>query len=211
MHIDVVDKNGKRFNWQTGQSLIEVLIGLVVGALMVGAVVAIISPVLQIDTQTSRAQIGGALAKELLDSVEVWAESNWHNVDALATTSVNAYYLTTSTAGFSSSTGAQNVIVASATYSRYFYLDDVWRESGAIVNATSALSVPDPSTKLITVVYRWPPSSTASVSAYLTRSRNNFFLQTDWSGGRGSSTRNQFETSSRVTATGTGSIVIQGF
>lgn len=204
------------FRDRRGQSLIEVLIGLVIGAIMVGAVAAIIAPVLRIDTQTSRAQIAAALGKELLDNVQVWSEANWHNIDRLLMGATSTYSFSTTSPAFASSTGAQSVIVGSSTYSRYFYLNNVYRDTVGQISSVGTLL--DPSTRLVTVVYAWQPaSSTGALSKYIVRSKNNFFLQTNWAGGSGvagpvTSTANRFASSSNVNVTtSTGSIILQGF
>lgn len=213
-----------------GQSLIEVLVGIVIGAVMVGAVAAIISPILQIDTQTTRAQVASALGKELMDNVSVWAEANWHNIDTLSTSSLFKYYLSTSTPTFSSSTGIEAVTVGSTTYGRYFFLTDVWRtvdcaaDPSAACIITSASSgigtgiMIDPSMRKVTVVYTWPlASSSNALVGYLARTKNNFYLQTNWAGGGGftGTTTNiidRFSASTNVNVTSsTGSIILNGF
>ncbi len=197
-----------------GQSLIEVLIALLVGAIMIGAGATIIAPVLRSNTQTLRAQVGAGLAKELLENVSVWADSNWSSVLALATTSANQYYLTTSTSPFSHATGTESIQVGTTTYTRYFYLDEVTRDAGDVIVTSGGTN--DPSTKRVTVTYRWPQSTTNTLATYITRSRSNFiFSQTDWFGGPGqdtpaTSTDSRFSTStSMYYTTTTGSIQIQ--
>ena len=196
-----------------GQSLIEVLIALLVGAIMIGAGAAIIAPVLRSNTQTLRAQVGTSLGKELLENVSVWGQGNWNNILALATTSANQYYLTTSTSPFSHATGTESIQVGTTTYTRYFYIDNITRDAGNLIDPSGT---DDPSTKKVTVVYRWPQSATNTLSTYLTRSRTNFiYTQTDWFGGPGqdtptTSTNSMFSTSSQIYyATTTGSIQIQ--
>ncbi len=182
------------------QSLIEVLIAAAIGVVMIGAASALIVPALRTSTQTTRAQIGGALGKELLENVRVWAEGDWHNISSLATTSANHYYVNATGSPVVVSSGDQAVVVSTTTYTRYFYVDDVVRKFDAIVGAGPKGGIPgclypaggelpvcfeDPSTKKITVEYSWPQSSIYSLSVYLTRHRNSVFVQTDWSGGPG--------------------------
>ncbi|MBI3114854.1 MAG: hypothetical protein HYZ07_02745, partial [Candidatus Harrisonbacteria bacterium] len=50
------------------------MIALLVGAIMIGAGATLIAPVLKSNTQTLRAQVGGSLAKELMQNVSVWAD-----------------------------------------------------------------------------------------------------------------------------------------
>src|SRR3989338_6620122 len=117
-----------------GQSLIEVLIALLVGAIMIGAGAAIIAPVLRSNTQTLRAQVGTSLGKELLENVSVWGQGNWNNILALATTSANQYYLPTSPSPFSHATGTESIQVGTTTYTRYFYIDNITRDAGNIID-----------------------------------------------------------------------------
>ncbi len=202
-----------------GQSLIEVLIAVTVGVLMIGVVITFIAPVLRSDTHTTRSQTAFSLAKELLDNVRVVAEADWHNIDGLTVGSSPPYYVTTTIPfPFSIAPGVESISVGTTTYSRYFYTEDVGRDSSGKIIDNGAHN--DPSTKKITVIYTWPPASTSSISEYLTRSQNRFFIQTDWSGGPGvegpvTSIGSRFSTSSLspgiIYTSSTGSIFIPGF
>lgn len=106
---------------------------------------------------------------------------------------------------------------SSVTYTRYFYLTDVYRDgSGNVVTSGGGY---DPSSKQITVVYSWANGTTNSMSTILTRTRNAVFSQNDWSGGPGqntavTSTNNQFATSSNIdytTTTGAFYLAIPGY
>jgi hypothetical protein len=154
------------------------------------------------------------LAKELIENVSVWADSNWSGVLALATTSANRYYLTTSTSPFSHATGTESISVGTTTYTRYFYVDEVIRDAGDVLVTSGGTN--DPSTKKVTVIYRWPQSATNTLTTYITRARTNYvFSQTDWFGGPGqdtpaTSTDSRFSTSVSIGYTSsTGSIEIQ--
>ncbi len=191
-------------NKKSGQFLIEVLIAAAIGAILITAAAGVIVPALRINTQTNRAQAGAALGKELLENVRVWAESDWHNVSNLATSSANHYYLNTSNSPFLVISGDQQISVSTTTYTRYFYVNEVYRNlSDALVTSTGpeGASVKyDPSTKKITVAYSWPRSATATIAQYITRNRNNIFIQTDWFGGPGqegpaTNPNNKFSTS----------------
>lgn len=200
-----------------GQSLVELLIAVAVGTILVAAAAAVISPVLKINTQSNRAQTATALAQELLDNVRVWTEGDWHNILNLATTSASQYYLNASGSPFTVVASNEPVTVSTTTYTRYFYVDDVFRDSGGnITNSTSSGSF-DFSTKKVTVQYSWPQSATYTIYTYLTRYRNNILDQTDWSGGPGqngpvTSTNSMFATSSNINyTTSSGSLYLQGF
>lgn len=200
-----------------GQSLVEVLVAIAIGVILIAGAITIISPALDTHRTVQGAKIAGGLGKELLEDVRVLAESDWHAIDSLATTSANTYYLVASTSPFTVSSGIESVAVATTTYTRYFYLDDVYRNvSGRILSDTSGSY--DPSTKKVTVRFTWPPVASNTITSYLTRSRGRLFIQTDWSKGGNAegpvtvtSSNTSFSTSSGVDySTTTGSIRILG-
>lgn len=175
----VVSRKSSVISHIRGQSLVEILVAVPIGTLLILAAAALITPALKANLQASNAQAGAALAKELLDNINVWSEGNWHNIAGLATSSAYHYYLNTSSSPFSSSTGDESVVVSTTTYKRFFYVDDVYRDVNGAISGTYY----DPSTKQITVGYSWPGTTTTTVSAYLSRSADRVFVQTDWSGG----------------------------
>ena len=195
-----------------GQSLIEVLIAAGLGALFVLAAATIIAPAIRISSQAGKAQVGAAAAKKLADNVRVWADGDWHKVDDIATTSASHYYLNTSVSPFTSVSGDESLVVSSTTYTRYFYVDNVNRNTSDLI-VTSGGSY-DPSTKKVTIQYSWTNSATNTLTFYITRNINRVFQQTDWSGGAGqegpvTSTASRFSTSSKANVTTTtGSIYI---
>jgi hypothetical protein len=115
-----------------------------------------------------------------------------------------------------SSNLTETLSVGSTTYSRYFYVTDVYRSSTGTIVASGGTY--DPSTKQVVVKYSWPNSG-GTLSTYLTRSQNFIFNQTDWSGGSGqngpaTSTNNRFASSSNIdysTTTGSFYLSIPGY
>ncbi len=173
------------FSKKRGQSLIEVLVALSIGAFLIIAAASLIAPALRINAQTARAQTAAALAKALLDNLSVWADGDWHNIANLSVGSAYHYYLNASSSPFSVSAGDESIAVSTATYKRFFYVDDVCRDASGNI-ASPPCNSPfhyDPSTKKITVGYSWLGAATATIPAYLTRSSDRIFMQTDWSGG----------------------------
>lgn len=198
-----------------GQSLIEILVAVGVGVVLITAALAIISPTMKTQGNVTQTQVASALGKELLDGVQVMAEGNWHSLDGLATTSANRYYLVTSSSPYTATSGTQSVLLTTTTYTRYFYVEDVRRNTqGKIDDAGTVL---DPSTKKVTIIYSWGKVTSTMVN-YFTRARSRTFMQTEWSGGAGqegpltsTSSLAKFSTSSNISyATSTGSLVIQG-
>ncbi|MEK7507860.1 MAG: prepilin-type N-terminal cleavage/methylation domain-containing protein [Patescibacteria group bacterium] len=192
----------------SGQSLVEVLVAVAIGAVLIIAAAGVIALALRSNAQATKLQTGAALAKELLENVRVWAEGDWHNILNVATTSANHYYLNSSSSPFTSLSGDQSVSISSTTYTRYFYVSDVYREvnSDIIIDGVESESPSlkyDPSTKKVTIAYSWPRGATNTISQYVTRSRNNVFIQTDWSGGPGqngpaTTTNTLFSTSTNI-------------
>src|SRR3989344_7250878 len=116
-----------------GQSLIEVLLALTVGTILIVAATSVISPSLRTNTQADKVQVSSALGKELLENVRVFSEADWHNIYNLNKTSANKYYLTTSTSPFSSVNGTESIVLATTTYTRYFYIDNIGRDAGGSI------------------------------------------------------------------------------
>lgn len=91
------------------------------------------------------------------------------------------------------------------SFTRDFYVDDTYRNSsGQIMSSPGTLY--DPSTKKITVEYSWPGGATNTLARYVTRSRNFYFSQSDWTGGSGATVAtsvisNKFDTSSNLNST----------
>jgi prepilin-type N-terminal cleavage/methylation domain-containing protein len=140
-----------------------------------------------------------------------WILTEYNNQSSPSTFYAVGSETTNSGGGGGGTVGSESLVLGASTYSRYFYLSDVYRTAGNIVTSGG---VYDPSTKLVTVVYTLPSGATSSISAYLTRHGENIYRQTDWSGGPGASgpattTGSQFVTSSNIDySTTTGSIYL---
>lgn len=83
-----------------GQSLVEVLVGIAIGAIFIVGAAMIIAPSLQIGKQTTQVQVKTELATELGDNIRAWAAGNWNNVLVLATGTANDYHLNATTSPF---------------------------------------------------------------------------------------------------------------
>jgi prepilin-type N-terminal cleavage/methylation domain-containing protein len=204
-----------------GQSLIELIVAMAIGViLLVGGVSAIV-PILKISSNVARIQAASALGKELLDNARVLADSNWHAFGGLSMGAANGYYIVASTSPFTIATGTESVAVATTTYTRHFYLEDVYRNPTFILSAgdVGPSDQYDPSTKKITVVYSWPPNASGTIVSYLVRTGDDVVSISDWTSGPFqdgpiSATRANggFASSSNIDYSGTpGSIVVTGF
>lgn len=95
--------------FRSGQSLVEILIGMAIGIFLIVGGIGLIVPSMRTNTQVTNIQRGSALAKELLDSARVWSEGNWNNLFALATGTGKPYYLNTLQSPFTAATGTEVV------------------------------------------------------------------------------------------------------
>ncbi len=95
---------------RSGQSLVEILIGIVVGVLLVLAATSLITPALRAGLNVSQIQASTALGKELLDNVRTFAEGDWHNISALATSSANPYYILAAQSPFTAVSGRESAV-----------------------------------------------------------------------------------------------------
>lgn len=210
---------------ENGQSLIEAMIGMTIGGILIGASVATISFFLRNNLDTKMVQIADPLASEYLDNVKSLAESNWQMVYSpiAAKGEGSQFYLVTSSTGYLIEAGATSTIIEGKTFTRFFSIEDVNRDSCGIDNITTeaVTACPygsgsegiasDPSTQKITVKVDWLGGRSLSKVQYLTRNQNNIFAQGNWLGGAGqenfaSGTNNKFSTSTGnidfVSATG---------
>ncbi len=204
----------ERFASEKAQSLIEVLIGIALGALFVIGTATIIAPSLQTNTGVIQVQVRAQLANELAGNVRSWAAGNWNSVLSLATGTSRNYYLGTATSSFSVASGTELITINSQAYNRFFYVNDVYRDSNGNVTTTISGNSYDPSTKLISIFVAASStqlSASTSIAIYVTRNTDNIMNQTSWAG---SSSQNSavtmigtgFATSSNISITASGSL-----
>lgn len=205
-----------------GQSLVELIIGISISAVLIGASAGAAAIILRSDVQSKRLQAATTLAQDLSDKLRSFAESGWTNIYNLQKSSLHTYYLNTATSPFTASAAnsTETVTQESVAYTRYFYVDDVSRAgcgTGDITtNATTTCSwdsgsasdvALDPSTEKVTIVVTWPDTTTGiQIVEYLTRAGNIIFRQTDWRNGSGqenfpaSGVNNKFASSTASTS-----------
>lgn len=176
---------------RSGQSLAEILIASAIGVIIVGGAVAILAPSLQGGKNAEERQTSVALGKELMENVRALAEGKWQYIDILAEGSDHHYWLNVASSPFALVVGdvvnpAEIVSVdtngTAKNYVRYFYVETPSRTGGDIaVSGTD----PDPSTRKVTVISGLQGGSMHTIQSYLTRSKNQFTSDSDWSGGAG--------------------------
>ncbi len=189
---------------QTGQSLIEVIIGATIaGIFILGA-----SNLLSISNigsyRNKEQQTATFLAQELVENVSAYADAKWYcvSVGSCAATkgiynlnkgSTNKYFL--ANMPFEWMSGEETVAVSNINYIRHFFVENICRNpDGSIAGVQSGtcggVTVEDPSTQKITVVIKWTTGGqnfNLKLEKYIARIRNAAIVQTDWSGGSGQS------------------------
>jgi hypothetical protein len=184
---------------------------MAIGAILIFAGIAAISPALHTTSQAVNTQSASWLATGMLGNLETWSNGNWHGILALATGTSQQYFLIASTSPYTASSGIETISEATSSYWRYFYITDVYRDtSGNIVTSGGTY---DPSTKEVTVVYGWSGGATSTVSEYLTRNQESTYAQIDWSSGPTStasvSTTNfQFASSTNINYSVPGALMV---
>lgn len=184
---------------RTGQSLIEVLIGVTVA----GALILAAGRVVDITTKTSGAnqkkQTAAFLAQQLLENIVTYADTQWYcapttcaatrGVYNLTKGSSQRYYLvaTPTLEWRDGASSGEAVVIGATTYNRYFYIENVCRDaSGNFITCVGSPPPEDFSTQKATVVVAWSDGGQAlqtTMERYLLRTRVAAVSQTDWSGG----------------------------
>jgi Tfp pilus assembly protein PilV len=99
----------RHYSNRRGQSLVELLIAVGVGAVMILGAITLIAPALQASSQVAQAQTAGAGAWELMNNVRGWSENDWHNLYNLSKTSSSPYFMIAGTSTIAAATGTESV------------------------------------------------------------------------------------------------------
>lgn len=202
-----------------GQILVEIIIVSLIVIFISLSVTQIISSSLKGVSKSMSQSPAVFLGRETAEAVRAISKEDWHNISGLATSSANKYSAIISGGKWATSTGIENITLNNIAYSRYFFIDDVYRSTstGDIVSGGGYY---DPSTVKINIVVNWTDLQGASQNfsqvVYFSRGLNQTYSQTDWSGGStgevvitGATTT--FATSSNIDySTTTGSIQLTG-
>ncbi|MDO8467271.1 MAG: prepilin-type N-terminal cleavage/methylation domain-containing protein [bacterium] len=186
---------------ESGQSLIEILIGIAIGAILIGGAAATITLTLRSNVQNKNIQTASSLSQAILDKVTVYADADWHNIDGVVncgTTGVGilpspaSYHLASEDylPGLECKAGAKSepVDAEGITFSTSFKIEPAHRNQATdAIEPASSSTYEDPSTKKIVSITTWLENgqeADVTVNKYITRSRNLIFKQTDWQGGK---------------------------
>lgn len=171
-----------------GQSLIEILIAIGVGVIIIGGVAATIGVTLRSNVSTKNSQTATALGQEVINELTDFTAGNWHNLDSLA--AGVQYRIATTGPAFTAQAGPETFTLDGKEFTRYFTYENVSRDvnNGNDIDPSASYNPvnDDPSTKKINVVVSWLENSSpanVTLNKFVTRSKNQVLLQTDWSGG----------------------------
>ena len=168
-----------------GFSLFEVLIAISVFA-VIGVVAAqLIGISLQSNATSGQKTVALQLTQVTAEALDSLAAESWQNIYGLSKGSANHYYATVSGSKWATSTDDELLTINSTPYKRYFYIENVSRDSGGTIVASGGNN--DPSTQKATAVASWQNNGgldigAATTTKYLMRARNTAATQTDWNG-----------------------------
>jgi hypothetical protein len=213
-----------------GASLLEALIGIAVGSILIVSGISLLTVSLRVNGQNKYLQAASYLGSDLMTKVSAYVDRKWLCVEGATTSEIpgcgiynltkgeaNHYQIVTS-ASFISKVGDETNLVDETAYTRYFYVENVSRDTSGNIESTYNPATEDPSTQKVTVVVIWPGGGKIENVKYFTRTKNNVLHQTDWSGGLSeeifpaTDVNNKFYTSQSNIDTDTfGSIKVAGF
>ncbi|HEY4497005.1 MAG TPA: hypothetical protein VI432_02555 [Candidatus Paceibacterota bacterium] len=179
-----------------GQSLIEIIIGSVIGALVIGSAVSAVLLTIRSNHDNRVVGTASSLMQDTVDSVRAVAGGGWHDLyNQSPKGSGEQYSISVAVGNFVIQSGSENVEINGVVYTRYFTIENVCRDNsgrGSITGVTdsdgssngcaSSGGLEDPSTQRITVKVDWPQGGELVNAGYLTRSDNKVTGFSDWSG-----------------------------
>lgn len=183
-----------------GQSLIEVIIALTVGAIFIATAAGAISVSLRSNFDSRSLQTANNLAQETIDNISAIGESNWYKIYNLNKGSNSKYYINSSRQIIVAGINDETVVVDGKSYKRYFTIENVYRNSCGVGDIDSSITSPsatcpinfpggasdfdeDISTQKITVSVELNGLKKANLVKYISRFQNSVFSQKDWSAG----------------------------
>lgn len=210
-------------NSAAGQSLIEAVIALGIGALVIGAATFAIAGTLGSNTSVERTRQASFAAQQLLDRVRAVSDARWNDIYALPDKLPSAQY-TVAPSGtmLAVMSGVATTTAGGVIYEAFFSIEDVCRSAVGVITRLApcggVTEYEDTATQFITAHVTWGAGSTAkevAVSSYLTQWKNRIVEQAGFDGGSGfegpvSSTIRGYATSTNIDITPVGSLQIRG-
>jgi Tfp pilus assembly protein PilV len=176
---------------QTGQVLVEIMVASVLLLFISLGIVEVLSTSARSIDQTMNQVVAVFLGQEEGEALRAISREDWHFITNLATSSSNTYFATSSSGKWATTSGNEAVVLNSISYTRSFYLSDVYRSTSSATSTGDIVGSGgyyDPSTSKATIQISWTDpgtgaSNTFNQTLYVSRYLNTTFAQTDWSGG----------------------------
>lgn len=108
--IGFVDSNQFAVLHRSGQSLIEILISLAIGAILIGTAAIGVAFMLKSTSTNQNLQSGGSLVQELSDKIRSFAGADWQNINSLTKGTGTQYFLNASSAVLVAVQGKEGVL-----------------------------------------------------------------------------------------------------
>lgn len=183
-----------------GQILIEIIIATLIGTMIIGAAASLIIANQRSSQISEQRNTAIFLAQEGAESLKSITENNWHwiflppdgagdkdaskgdgNNYCVKIDSVNNEWILTN-----------NLIdcdidINGIIYTRTINFYNASREDNDDENIIDLGGIEDPSTQKVKIKVSYPAGEDIVIEKYLTRWRNEIFIQSDWSGGGGQS------------------------
>lgn len=181
-----------------GQILIEIILATLIGAMIIGAAASLIVANQKSSQISEQRNVAVLLAQEGAESLKSITENNWHYIffppggagdkDA-SKGDGNNYCLkidgTDNKWILTSNPADCEIDVNGIIYARTINIYNANREDNDDENIIDPGGVEDPSTQKVKIKISYPAGKDIVIEKYLTRWRNEIFIQSDWSGGPG--------------------------
>lgn len=179
-----------------GQILIEIILATLIGTMIIGAAASLIVANQKSSQISEQRNTAVFLAQEAVESLKSITENNWHWIflppdgagdkDASKGNGNNYCLKIDSDKWILTNNPADcDIDINEIIYTRTINIYNVNREDNADENITAAAGVEDPSTQKVKITVFYPTGKDIVIEKYLTRWRNEIFIQSDWSGGGG--------------------------
>jgi len=166
-----------------GSLLLELLVAISILAIILSIGSQAVWVSLQSGKTSAESDVAMGLASEAMESVRAIADEKWQNIYNL--TKGTQYHTAQSGTKWATSTASEVIALNTASYTRYFVINNVSRDPSTRMIDTTYNSVhDDPNTQRVVVTVSWNGAgSPITISDYFFRYRNKLCNQTDWSGG----------------------------
>lgn len=181
-----------------GQILIEIILATLIGTMIIGAAASLIVASQKSSQISEQKNTAVLLAQEAVESLKSIVENNWHWIflppDGAGDKDAskgdgNNYCLkidgVNNTWTLASNPTDCDIDVNGIIYTRTINIYNVSREDNDDENIINPGGVEDSSTQKVRIKVSYPSGEDIIVEKYLTRWRNEIFIQSDWSGGGG--------------------------